>query len=320
MKGLKSVLFITGVCADRCYYCPLSPWRKGKDDIYINEVLIEKLSDAELEIIASGSKGVGITGGDPIIVLNRSIQYINELKDFFGEEFHIHLYTTGTLLNDEKLKALAKSGLDELRIHIIGDSSWVALSKAIKAGINVGIENPVIPNEIERLKNMVFRASKIGVEFINLNELEVSDGNYLQLRALGMTFKREAPAVIGSEETALELLKWVESESIDISVHYCPTRFKDKYQFKRRLTIRGLRTRLPYEEVTEGLVRWAAVEAGFENKSLIDSIAKDLMIRKDNEYLARPDFIRKLKCSFYVVEAFPTTPRREINRFHFQVP
>ena len=53
--GLKAVIFVTGICGDNCYYCPISKERFGKDLIYINE---EKVSSLEPNASALISRGL----------------------------------------------------------------------------------------------------------------------------------------------------------------------------------------------------------------------------------------------------------------------
>ncbi|MCD6428365.1 MAG: radical SAM protein [Desulfurococcales archaeon] len=187
MEGLKSVLFVTGLCSERCFYCPISPGRRGRDVVFINDVRVSDIEkDVVCEVVASGSKGVGITGGDPLIRLDRTIKIIKNLKDFFGSSFHIHLYTAGTLLKDEAMSKLVNAGLDEIRIHVINDGSWRAVKLAVDYPVSVGIENPVIPGSMTELKNLILKAYSIGVGFVNLNELEFSEGNYVNLRLRGI--------------------------------------------------------------------------------------------------------------------------------------
>ncbi|MGM0470418.1 MAG: radical SAM protein, partial [Promethearchaeati archaeon] len=104
LKGQKSVLFLNGICQkpDQCsWYCPISEERRGKDISFINEIKIEKKSDILKELKKSGSKGMSITGGEPLIGKNikKTIEYIHLVKTQFNEKFHIHLYTNGINFN-----------------------------------------------------------------------------------------------------------------------------------------------------------------------------------------------------------------------------
>ena len=315
MDGLKTVVFVTGLCPENCFYCPLSPWRKGSDVIYVNEVKVAEINDIIAESLISGSKGAGITGGDPIVKLKRSIDIIKKLKEFFSEDYHIHLYTSGILLNKEKLRRLIKVGLDELRIHVTGKHSWHALKLALNEGITVAIENPALPGSEEFLRNLVINAADLGVRYINLNELEFSETNYESLIMRG--FKPSAGmgvAAEGSRETAVNLMNWVIKEGIDISIHFCPALYKDKYQFRKRLWRRGMRTKQFYEVLSDGVVKWAEVRecSGIKYGELLYS---GLAVLKNGKALMKPSTARELGCKGYIIEAYPTTPRRELNKY-----
>ena len=315
MEGLKTVVFVTGVCPERCYYCPLSRLRKGLNIIYVNEVRAEDISDIIAESIISGSRGAGITGGDPIARLERTINIIRGLKEFFGNNYHIHLYTSGILLSRDGLRALIKAGLDELRIHITGEHSWRALKIASGEEIATAIENPVIPNSGDFLKSLVRKALNLGVRFINLNELEFSESNYEALIMRGFRpSSRDGVAAEGSMETAIKLMNWVIREGFEISVHFCPAIYKDRYQFRRRMLRRGLRTRQFYEEIDDGLARWAEVSQCL-NPGLKELILSGLAVLRDGKVIINPSMARKLRCKGFVVEAYPTNPRRELNRY-----
>jgi hypothetical protein len=87
------VLLVTGKCDMSCYYCPLSEGKKNRDVTYANELLVKSDADILAEAEAIGARGTGITGGDPLQVMDRTTHYITLLKERFGVSHHIHLYT-----------------------------------------------------------------------------------------------------------------------------------------------------------------------------------------------------------------------------------
>ncbi|HEC87847.1 MAG TPA: 4Fe-4S cluster-binding domain-containing protein, partial [Thermoplasmata archaeon] len=108
-KGAKLVLLITGLCMSKCFYCPLSEKKRGKDVIYANEMIVKNYEDVINEAELIEAEGTGITGGDPLIVVERVENIIKILKDHFGEDHHIHLYTS--TLDYSKINRAEESGL-----------------------------------------------------------------------------------------------------------------------------------------------------------------------------------------------------------------
>ena len=99
------------------------------------------------EIKLCGSKGIGITGGDPLARIERVIKYIKALKKRFGKKFHIHLYTPLNLVDGKKLKKLYDAGLDEIRIHpdLNSKKEWEKIVLALNYKWRVGVEIPAVP-------------------------------------------------------------------------------------------------------------------------------------------------------------------------------
>jgi len=81
VEGAKVVLFVTGLCPRRCFYCPVSEHKFGTDDVYADEWKLSKdpaQADQELleECRLIEAKGAGITGGDPLATLAKTTHYI----------------------------------------------------------------------------------------------------------------------------------------------------------------------------------------------------------------------------------------------------
>jgi hypothetical protein len=247
IKGAKFVLFVTGLCARGCYYCPLSERRRGKDVVYANERPVKSERDIIKEVKLMDALGTGLTGGDPSLRLDRTLRYLRLLKRRFGKRHHVHMYC-GEKLSPEHLLKLKRAGLDELRFH-----SWSPepVKLALDAGLYAGVEIPAIPGNFRGTRKLLRELNRIRCPFVNLNELEFSDTNLAELKARGFEIKSdESMAVKGSEELAHKLLKWA-AENTRLNIHYCPSALKDGVQLRNRLKRRAKNVAKPYEVITE---------------------------------------------------------------------
>ncbi len=265
VKGEKLVLFATGICSRNCYYCPLSEKKKNKDVVYANEWKIENNNDIIKEAEFCSAKGAGITGGDPLLKLERTLQYIKMLKKKFGKNFHIHLYAVPETINEHNLKKLYKAGLDELRLHpnIENSKFWSRMALALqtkqKFRWKIGVEIPAIPGKLKETEKLIdyLLSLKPKPNFININELEVSDTNASHLVEKGFVPKnRISYGVLGSEKVAFALLKKYGNE---ISMHYCTAKLKDKVQLAKRIKRRAKNVKKEFEIMTNSgsLIRGA---------------------------------------------------------------
>jgi len=251
IKGSKMVLFVTGLCNSSCYYCPISQEKSGRDVVFADEMPVRDESDILFEAKAIKSEGAGISGGDPLCELDRTLKYIKLLKHEYRSNFHLHLYTSQTDVSEDVLCKLQNAGLDEIRFHPQAED-WSGIQRAIQTNMVVGIEVPAIPGKLEDLKKIAKRAEEIGVSFLNINELEASETNFENLISMGMRLTNmESASIKGSASTAKEVLKWSEDNLQNISVHFCSARFKDSVQMRRRLERRLEQTIRAFEERDE---------------------------------------------------------------------
>ncbi len=252
IRGKKSVLFATGECKNACYYCPISTERKGKKRAWINERPIEKWEDIVEEIRACGSRGVGITGGDPVLELERVCEWIRRLKKEFGKGFHVHLYTSATSISPEVVEKLEEAGLDELRIHVHHKDQLGLIRPALGRRFVLGIENPSIPTRegLELLVECGLWLEENGGTFLNINELEFSETNAEQMKARGFATRPDALyEVAGSHETAIRALEILREKTSRISVHYCTAATKYEHQYWKRIKNRAMNVKKPWEKL-----------------------------------------------------------------------
>ncbi|MEM2954938.1 MAG: 4Fe-4S cluster-binding domain-containing protein [Candidatus Nanoarchaeia archaeon] len=262
VRGEKLVLFITGICSRACFYCSLSTKRKNIDKIWANERRCPKIQDMLEEVEESRAKGAGITGGDPLLRLSRTLKYAKALKKSFGNLFHIHIYLPTKLVTKNKLKKLSKY-IDEVRFHPIfitnnlnfirNEIKKIKLASQFWPKENIGIELPLLPDRfIEILR--IIRACSSFIGFVNLNEFEISDTN-LDYVTKHYKINRDSYTIAGSKETGLKIIKELKNSSLKI--HLCTARTKNLYQYKNRLKLHKI---LPYGFRTkEGAVRYFVI-------------------------------------------------------------
>ncbi|MCD6522384.1 MAG: radical SAM protein [Candidatus Diapherotrites archaeon] len=249
-RGAKLVLFVTGRCTEKCWYCPISLERAGKDVVYANERPVRNDRDIIKEAKEMNALGAGITGGEPLLVVDRVCRYIELLKSTFGKRFHIHLYTYGKLATEENVEKLEQAGLDEIRFHVFEHFEW--LEPALKTNMDVGIEIPVIPGDWKRLKRVVDFCAEKDI-FLNLNELEFSDSNWKRMKRHGMKHDEYTNAVTGSKKLALKVLRYAEKRGV--KAHFCSVFVKHGVQLTRRLKRRANVIKKPWEKVNRyGLI------------------------------------------------------------------
>jgi pyruvate formate-lyase activating enzyme-like uncharacterized protein len=249
-EGAKLVLFVTGLCNRRCFYCPLSPERKSRDVVFANERPVVRAEDIIEEAKLMGALGTGMTGGDPLVMPQRALGFLELLKGEFGSGHHVHLYTGRSRLDAALLKALKSKGLDEIRFHA-GPGHGTVMARAVAAGLNAGVEIPSIPGRLPEMSRVASIADASGCSFLNVNELEMCASTAEAFRSRGLRLvSDESTAVVGSLGTAIALAEYCE-EHTSLSVHVCPARLKDAVQLKNRLGRLAERTRKPYEAIDE---------------------------------------------------------------------
>lgn len=249
--GAKSVIFITGLCKENCYYCPVNRELLHRDVLKVNEKFVNKIEEIPSEISRSNSKGASITGGDPLATPKKTIEAIELLKSVFGSRFHIHLYTTGRDLTHELLRKLDRAGLDEIRFHPLNKEYLRKIEITAKSSsIDFGVEIPSIPGMDNWILEIAMFLQKIGGKFLNLNELEVSPGNYYQLISRGFEINPDTITVKGSLETALRVIHKSLELGINVPIHFCPATYKDKFQTRLRFIQTVKNNSEIYEEST----------------------------------------------------------------------
>ena len=247
--GGKMVLFVYGYCDERdCFYCPLGEKRKNVEQVYANERPVERDEDVIAEAKLMDALGTSITGGEPQEAMGRTTRYLRLLKEEFGPDHHTHLYT-GITGGRENMRKLSEAGLDEIRFHppyelwgeLHGTEWEEILYIAREEGLTPAFEIPGIRPEREFVEFLDEGAA----EFCNVNQFEMSDGNYERMQAEGYELEE-------GHMSAVEGSKGILEEMADHpKVYFCTSVFKDAAQHRKRLQRMAENVRREFDDVTD---------------------------------------------------------------------
>jgi len=305
-RGAKLVLFVTGLCPNSCFYCPLSEERKGKDVIFANEREVRSLEDVLAEIELMDAEGASITGGEPLIKLERTLEYARLFKSL---DMHVHIYTS-LPAKPHVIERLSKF-IDEIRFHPVKQvhAFRESILTAKNLGMDAGIEIPALRFE-EEIAKLVNECKA----FMNLNELEFSSTNFNALMSRGYE-PGEFYGDTKSEEVAKMYSKVVEK------FHYCTALFKDRAQFRRRLIRMAFNHPDFYKVTNEGTLLCGYIEGNLE-------VAKSILNAEGVEYVevewglevpidfaqARSEDLKAAGLRVDIIERYPTSKRIVVER------
>jgi hypothetical protein len=349
--GSKLVLFITGNCHWQCDYCPLSETRRDVDWMFANERRCETFDEVIEEARAMRATGAGITGGDPLMAKERTLEGISRLKSEFGSGFHLHMYTS-IPFRPEVASEFAEAGLDEIRFHLLGlDSERYrsTISACAEAGILTGVEIPCEPDKRDELLALLDDLRTFDISFLNVNELEITVGNHDNMELRGFNLSTEITAgAAGSNELAYEMKSRVMAAEQGLPDHsdgitrepygfhlkFCTSVFKDAGQLRRRFLRRGESVIAPHEVLTEdGTLIFGAIDADSDSKDdwmdeLVDETGlprRFLLWDEQNERIEMPlvvaeDIAGEIEDPVFMVEVLPTHERLEVTMVRLNTP
>ena len=343
--GSKLVLFITGHCHWMCDYCPLSENRREIDWMFANERRVD-IGDWDAvieEARAMNATGAGITGGDPVMARERVLEACKILKNEFGDDFHLHMYTS-IPFKAEWANDFAEAGLDEIRFHFLdleSEKYTETMAACIESGMLTGVEIPCEPDKENELMQLLETMRDMPVQFLNLNELEITVGNHDNMELRGFNLSDEITAgAAGSGELATRMRDRVMAASIGAAdpedgtvrepypyhLKFCTATYKDSGQLRRRFIRRGEHTISPHEILTEdGTLLFGAVDCSLEDsEEWIEEIHTEtglprrfMLYDSDNERIELPlsmaeELVGEIEAPISLVEVHPTHERLEM--------
>lgn len=230
VTGGWSCLFISGRCNCDCFYCPTAQNELGQPTT--NTVVFRHPADYVAYLERFCFRGASISGGEPLLTLNRTLGFITAIKRHFGSRVHVWLYTNGTLASEEILLQLRDAGLDEIRFDI-GATNYQLQALKRASGIipTLTVEIPAIPEETTRLQRLLVELQDAGVQHLNLHQLRLTPHNYPHLLPHQYRYLHgEKVTVLDSELAALDLLHHAVERNIGPAVNYCSFVYKNRFQ------------------------------------------------------------------------------------------
>jgi len=233
-QGTWSCLIIGSLCTAKCFFCPQD--RRITKDQQPTEsgILFDNPEDYVDYLDKFKFKGVGFSGGEPLLKFEKIIAYIRKIRERLGKGIYLWIYTNGDLIDKNKLIILKEAGLNEIRLDIAAreyDLQAVELSSGIIDKVTVEI--PAIPEDYEILKKCLPQMQAIGVAHLNLHQLFTSPYCYKQFINRQYTFLHQPEiAILESEMTALRLIKYNLDNNIGLAINYCSAIYKHRLQKK----------------------------------------------------------------------------------------
>ncbi|MDD5628114.1 MAG: radical SAM protein [Elusimicrobia bacterium] len=254
LRGSSVSLRLTTRCTRDCFFC-FNP-EPRRDGLSLDAMPVRGLSEAIRRMRLCGLRGAGLSGGDPLLVLERTLRAIRRLRRAFGPRFYLHLYTNGDLATEPALRRLRQAGLNGLRFNLAaGGYRLAAVRRALALFQDVSVEIPVIPGDLRRLKALILELDRAGVPNLILHELCYAGVNRPRFAARGLKAKPcpapvyiSAKPVAGSEAAARELLRYAAARARRLSVLYCSWATQERvinprgWRWRQRALIRGHKT------------------------------------------------------------------------------
>ncbi|MHB8074089.1 radical SAM protein [Desulfosporosinus fructosivorans] len=259
-KGVGSVsLFISLMCHRDCYFC----FNKNQDN-YEQFSKHKRNYRAELDALSqNGGKltYLGLTGGEPLLHKPETIDFFQYALAKFPR-VHTRLYTSGDLLDEDVLKELQESQLDEIRFSIkIDDPHALQLDVLAKIALakayipTVMVEMPVVPGTLGAMKDLLIKLDSIGIFGINLlefcfphNNAEEFQKNKFQVknppyRVLYDYWYAGGLPISHSELECLQLLEFIIDQKLTLGAQYCSLENKHTAQiYQQNYTQRVAKT------------------------------------------------------------------------------
>ncbi len=207
-QGTWSCLFLNRICNATCGFCPGDMDHKHAP-AQAERIVFQTGAEYAAYIQRFGFHGVSFSGGEAFLTFDRLREFLAALRAGVDRDLYIWAYTNGRVATPEMLRTAVDEGLNEVRFNI---AAWNyeldGVAKAIGIVPRVTVEIPAIPEDAEKLRQVILQLVELGVDHLNLHQLMLLGDNALYLRERDYTFVRGSVMTIyESEISALETIQ-----------------------------------------------------------------------------------------------------------------
>ncbi|MFA6028558.1 MAG: radical SAM protein [Elusimicrobiota bacterium] len=244
--GGWSYLESNQLCGRGCFYCPRPQDRLSEPYDKILGLSFRSPSAYAAALQAAGHGGVGLSGGEPLLAMGRTLALVRALRAALGPRARLWVYTSGAGADERRLRTLRAAGVDELRVNVSADGYRLdAVRRAARVFPVVAVEIPAVPEDERRVRALLPRIVRAGARHLVLHQLTCTPHNDAELRARGYRVTDNgpfvSPSVVESELAALGILREALARRLPLSVNYCSFIFKNRYHaLARRLRLARL--------------------------------------------------------------------------------
>ncbi|MDI6840104.1 MAG: 4Fe-4S cluster-binding domain-containing protein [bacterium] len=281
-QGRWSCMFINGLCTANCFFCPQDRKIKKERPPKVPEgegIVFNTLKDYLDYLERFDFKGVGFSGGECMLVFEKLLLYIKKIRERFGKEIYLWIYTNGDLIDRDKSKRLKEAGLDEIRFNISArDYDLHCIELAVNTINTVTVEIPAIPEDYEILKKSLVQMQRIGVNYLNLHQLLTTKYNYKNYIDRNYTFLHYSTVpIFESEMTALKLIRYALDNKIRLPINYCSSAYKAQFHQRGYRKQAASLIRENFEKITSaGYIRSLSIQNSPTNiKRIVKIIEKN---------------------------------------------
>lgn len=250
---------LTLACNRDCFFCA----NKNQEDYENGTATIYNIYDKyKNDLNRYGHmRSAAITGGEPLLYPEKCAEFIRKVKKT-DKNVETRIYTNGDLITEDILKLLKDAGLDEIRFGLKTDENGDIpeklinnLSLANKYIKRTMVEMPVVPGQLEKMKELMLKLDEIGIYGINILEFLYPFVHSDEYAKLGYKIPRYPYRVLfsydyaggvpvaGSSVECLKLTLFCVEKKLKMGVHYCSLENKltsQIYQANHKVKLSGV--------------------------------------------------------------------------------